>query len=104
RGRAETPRSAPAGGRCAEARRAYQGAIAASPESAFLHRELALVERRAGDTAAAVDQAQQAPTLDPGDTRALALIAEIYESDKQWAKAADAYTAVNAVEPSETIA
>jgi tetratricopeptide (TPR) repeat protein len=96
-------RKAADAGRFDEARRAYEGAIAASPDSAFLHRELAVVERRAGDTAAAVAQAQQAVKLDPGDTRALALIAEIYEGDKQWAKAADAYAAVNAIEPSEAL-
>jgi len=97
-------RKAADGGHVDEARRLYEGAIAASPESAFLHRELALVERKAGNADAAVDQAQQAAKLDPGDARALTLIAEIYEGDKQWTKAADAYAAVNAVEPSETIA
>jgi tetratricopeptide (TPR) repeat protein len=97
-------RKAADAGRFDEARRLYEGAIAASPESAFLHRELALVQRKAGDTAAAIDQAQQAAKLDPGDARALALIAEIYEGDKQWAKAADAYAAVNAIEPSEAVA
>jgi tetratricopeptide (TPR) repeat protein len=97
-------RKAADAGRFDEARRLYQGAIAASPESAFLHRELALVERKAGDSAAAIDQAQQAVKLDPADARALTLIAEIYEGDKEWAKAADAYTAVNAIEPSEVLA
>jgi tetratricopeptide (TPR) repeat protein len=91
-------------GRFDEARRLYQNAIAASPDSAFLHRELAVVERRAGDAAAAIDQAQQAVKLDPSDTRALTLIGEIYEGDKQWTNAADAYTAVNAIEPSEALA
>src|SRR5262249_21564837 len=97
-------RKAADAGRFDEARRAYAGAIAASPESAFLHRELALVERRAGDTAAAIEQAQQAAKLDPGDARALQLIAEIYEGDKQWTRAADAYAAVNAIEPSDALA
>jgi tetratricopeptide (TPR) repeat protein len=97
-------RKAADAGRFDEARRLYQGAIAASPESAFLHRELALVERRAGDMAAALEQAQQAATLDPNDARALTLVAEIYEGDKQWTKAADAYGAVNAVEPSDALA
>jgi tetratricopeptide (TPR) repeat protein len=97
-------RKAADAGRFDEARRLYEGAIAASPDSAFLHRELALVERKAGNTDAAVAQAQQAVALDPGDTRALALIAEAYEAAKEWVKAADAYAAVNAVEPSEAIA
>jgi tetratricopeptide (TPR) repeat protein len=97
-------RKAADAGRLDEARRAYTSAIAASPDSAFLHRELAGVERRAGDTDAAVAQAQQAAQLDPSDTRALTLIAEIYETAQQWTKAADAYTAVNAVEPSDAVA
>ena len=97
-------RKAADAGRLEEARRAYQSAIAASPDSAFLHRELAAVERRAGNPDAAVAQAQQAAALDPSDARALTLIAEVYEGAQQWSKAADAYTAVNAVEPSEAIA
>src|SRR6185436_5772603 len=53
-------RKAADAGRFDDARRAYAVAIAASPDSAFLHRELALVERRAGNTAAALDQAKTA--------------------------------------------
>jgi tetratricopeptide (TPR) repeat protein len=97
-------RKAADAGRLDDARRAYQSAIQASPDSAFLHRELAGVERRAGNTDAAVAQAQQAATLDPTDTRALTLVAEIYEGAQQWTRAADAYAAVNAVEPSEAVA
>ena len=97
-------RKAADAGRLDDARRAYVAAIAASPESAFLHRELAAVERRAGDTTAALDQARQAAQLDPSDTRALTMIAEIYEAARQWGQAADAYAAVNAVEPSEAVA
>ena len=48
--------------------------------------------------------AQQAATLDPADARALMLVAEIHEGNRDWAKAADAYAAVNALEPSETAA
>ncbi|HEY2435348.1 MAG TPA: tetratricopeptide repeat protein [Vicinamibacterales bacterium] len=97
-------RKAADAGRVDEARSLYANAIAASPESAFLHRELADVERRAGNADAAVAQAQQAARLDPADTRALMLIAEIQEAGQQWAKAADAYAAVNALEPSEAVA
>jgi tetratricopeptide (TPR) repeat protein len=87
-----------------EARRAYAEAIAASPDSAFLHRELAAVERRAGNTAEALAQAQEAGRLDPLDSRTLALVAEIYETSHQWSQAADAYAAVNAVDPSDATA
>jgi tetratricopeptide (TPR) repeat protein len=97
-------RKAADAGRFDEARRDYQAALAASPDSAFLHRELAGVERKAGNSAAALAQAQQAVQLDPTDARALTVIAEVYEADRQWAKAADAYAAVNAAEPSEATA
>ena len=40
-------------GRLDEARAAYQRALAATPDSAVLYRELGMVERRQGDTAAA---------------------------------------------------
>jgi tetratricopeptide (TPR) repeat protein len=90
-------------GRYDEARQAYRNAIAASPDSAFLHRELAIVERRAGDSAAAIAEAQEAVKLDASDTRALTIIAEIYESSQQWSQAADAYAAVDAVEPSDVL-
>lgn len=99
----ETARKAADGGRTDDARREYLAAIAASPQSAFLYRELAAVERRAGDTASALIHAEQAIALDPGDVRALTLIAEIREANAEWAKAADAYAAVNAVEPGEAI-
>ena len=91
-------------GRLDEARRAYTEAIAASPESAFLYRELAAVDRKAGDAAAALAHAEQAVKLDPTDARSLGLTAQIYEEQHQWAKAADAYAAANALEPSDALA
>ena len=99
----ESARKAADGGRTDDARREYLTAIAASPQSAFLYRELATVERRSGDTASALVHAEQAIALDPGDVRALTLIAEIREANAEWARAADAYAAVNAVEPSDAI-
>jgi tetratricopeptide (TPR) repeat protein len=100
----EAARKAGESGRLEEARRAYLAAIAASPESAFLYRELAAIEHKAGDGQAALVHANQAVTLDPADPRALALTAEIYETGREWTKAADAYTALNAVEPSDATA
>jgi tetratricopeptide (TPR) repeat protein len=97
-------RKAAEAGRVDEARRAYKEAIAASPESAFLHRELAIVERRAGNNDAALAEAQEAARLDPLDSRTLMLVAEIYEASQQWKQAADAYAAVNAVDPSDAVA
>jgi len=98
----ETARKAAEAGRVDEARRRYAAAIEASPQSGFLYRELAVVDQKAGDSAAALTHAERAVSLDPGDARALQLVAEINEASQAWAKAADAYTALNAVEPSDT--
>lgn len=99
----ESARKAADAGRSEDARREYLAAIAASPESAFLYRELAAVERRAGDLASALVHAEQAVALDASDTRALTLIGEVREANGEWAKAADAYAAVHAIEPGDAI-
>lgn len=99
----EGARKAADGGRPEEARREYLAAIAASPQSAFLYRELAAVERKAGDVASALVHAEQAVALDPSDVRALTLIAEVREAQGEWTRAADAYAAVNAVEPGDAV-
>jgi tetratricopeptide (TPR) repeat protein len=100
----ENARKAADAGKLDEARRGYLAAIAASPESAFLYRELAAIEHKSGDHASALVHARQAVNLDPADARALMLIAEILEGNRDWTSAADAYAAVNAVEPSEATA
>jgi tetratricopeptide (TPR) repeat protein len=100
----ESARKAADAGRVDEARRRYASAIEASPQSGFLYRELAAIDQKAGDGAAALAHAEKAVSLDPGDARALQLVAEINEANRAWAKAADAYTALNAVEPSEATA
>jgi tetratricopeptide (TPR) repeat protein len=97
-------RKAADSGQTTEARRAYQAAIAASPESAFLYRELALVDRKAGDMDAALRHARQAVELDPADARSQELVGEIYEGQRAWAQAADAYAAAQAVDPSDALA
>ena len=100
----EGARKAAEAGRVDEARRRYASAIEASPQSAFLYRELAVVDQKAGDSAAALSHAEKAVSLDPADARALQLVAELNEASRAWAKAADAYTALNAIEPSEATA
>lgn len=90
-------------GRLKEARTAYEAAIAVSPQSPFLYRELAAVERRDGDPAAALAHAQKASELDPNDSRSLAFIGEIYESQTEYQKAIDAYASALALEPSEEL-
>jgi tetratricopeptide (TPR) repeat protein len=90
-------------GKLREARTAYEAAIAGSPQSPFLYRELAAVERKDGETEGALAHARKAAELDPNDSRSLVLIGEIYESQKDYAKAVDAYTAAAALEPSDEL-
>ena len=96
-------RKAAEAGRLPESRKLYQQAIAASPQSPFLYRELALVERRDGDLAAALVHAQKASELDPADPRTLVLIGEILEARGEGDAAIKAYTQSLALEPSETV-
>jgi tetratricopeptide (TPR) repeat protein len=91
-------------GRLRDARAAYEAAIAASPQSPFLYRELAIVERRDGDVTSAITHAEKAVELDPNDSRALTLIGEIHESQKAYLKAVDAYEAALAIEQSDELA
>ena len=93
-------RGAAAGGRLDEAAQAYTAAIASSPDSAFLYRELAGVERQKGDADAALEHFRKAAALDPGDAKSLAQIGEILEAGGDFDGAAKAYTDAHAIEPS----
>jgi tetratricopeptide (TPR) repeat protein len=87
----EAARAADRSGRVADARAAYGRAIAASPESAFLHRELGVLERRAGNVDQAMAQLGRATELDPLDAAAFVQLAELFESRQDFAGAAAAY-------------
>ena len=88
-------------GRFAEARAAYAQAIAVSPESAFLYRDLALVERRAGENAAALEHFRKASSLDPADAVSLAGIGAILEERGDVAGALAAYVKAREIDPGE---
>src|SRR5204863_5671663 len=60
-------RQAARSGRLDEAAQAYANAIAGSPESPFLYRELAGVERQQGKDDAALEHLGKAVELDPSD-------------------------------------
>jgi tetratricopeptide (TPR) repeat protein len=96
-------RKAAEAGRLAEARQLYGRTIAASPESPFLYRELAVVERRDGALVAALEHAQKAAALNPTEPRNFATIAEIYEAIGDYVKAAEAYRAAVVLEPNEAL-
>jgi tetratricopeptide (TPR) repeat protein len=99
----EIARAAAGTGRLEEAEQAYARALAASPESAFLHRERAQVARRRGNAAAALEYFRRAAELDPTDVTSLLQIAELLEGQGNLADAEAAYRRAAAVEPSREI-
>jgi tetratricopeptide (TPR) repeat protein len=99
----EAARDAARAGRLDLARDAYRRALEGSPDSAFLHRELGVVERRRGDTAEALAELKRAVELDPSDVTSLVQIGEILEEQQDYVGAADAYRAAAELEPSEAL-
>lgn len=98
-GTIEAARRARAAGRLDEARAAYERALAASPDSAFLHRELGEVERRWGNTEEALRHYRRAADLDPGDAAAWTGIGELLEQRGDFAGAERAYRRAAEIEP-----
>jgi tetratricopeptide (TPR) repeat protein len=86
------------------ARAAYEQAIAASPDSAFLYRDLAIAERRAGRSAEALVQVRQALTLDPNDARAHATLAALLDEQGDAAGALVEYERARTLDASEVSA
>jgi Tfp pilus assembly protein PilF len=84
-----------------EAKAAYQQAISASPESAFLYRELALVEQQAGQSAEALEHFRRALQLDASDARSLAAIGAILERQGDVIGALSSYERARAIDPAE---
>jgi tetratricopeptide (TPR) repeat protein len=96
----ETARFAEKSGRIPEARAAYERAIAASPESAFLYRELGVLERRAGNINQGLSRLRRATELDPLDATAFVQLAELLESQQDFAGAETAYRKAVELDPS----
>ncbi len=96
----ETARAAAKSGRVPEARAAYEQAIAGSPESAFLYRELGVLERRAGNDEQALSRLRRATELDPLDATAFIQLAELLESRQDAAGAEAAYRKALDLDPS----
>ena len=96
-------RAAARAGRLDEAIRAYTAAIASSPGSSFLYRELAVVEREHGDAQAALDHFRKAVELDAADAGSLVQIGELLEAGGDLDGAAKAYSAALAVEPNADV-
>jgi tetratricopeptide (TPR) repeat protein len=84
-----------------EAASIYRQAIAASPESGFLYRDLAAVEQRAGQSATALEHYQKAVEIDSSDARSMAGIAAILESQGDVIGALSQYEKARAIDPAE---
>lgn len=91
-------RSAAADNRLEQARTAYARAIQLSPDSAFLHRELAMVERRQGDADRAVQHFTRAIELDASDTSALVALGDLLADRQDYQGADAAYRKAAAIE------
>lgn len=93
-------RQAARSGRLDEAAEAYSRAIAASPESPFLYRELAMVERQQTKADQALEHFRKALALDPTDVRSLIQIGEIQEARGEYDAAVQTYSEAAGLEPS----
>ena len=100
----ERARTTAAAGKLEESRLAYRRALEASPETAFLHRELGVVERKLGANAAALDHFRRATALDPDDAASLVQIGELLEQQQDFAGAEAAYRKAAAIAPGEDVA
>jgi tetratricopeptide (TPR) repeat protein len=92
-------RAAAESSRLDEARRLYERAIADSPESAFLYRDLAMVERKAGRAAEALEHLRRAVQLDPSDARAHAAIGALLDEQGNTVAALEALERARALDP-----
>jgi tetratricopeptide (TPR) repeat protein len=83
-----------------DARAAYAQAIAASPESAFLYRDLGAIERTSGRPEAALEQFGKALELDANDAQAHAAIGSLLEEQGDAAAALASYEKAAAIDAS----
>jgi tetratricopeptide (TPR) repeat protein len=99
----DAARRAAEAGRLAEAHALYDRTIAASPDSPFLYRELAVVERREGNLDAALAHARKAVEMNPGEPRNFITLGEIFDAQGDFVRAVEAYNAAIAIEPNAAI-
>jgi len=83
-----------------EAARLYEQAIAASPDSAFLVRDLADVEAKQGKTEQALARYQRVIEMDPTDAASRIRIGEMLDARGDVAGAQKMYAEANTLEPS----
>ena len=91
-------RQAAQAGRSEEASRRYRAAIAASPDSPFLYRELGLIELQRGESDPALEHFRRAVELDPSDAASLGQIGRLFEQRGDLAEALRVYDEALAIE------
>jgi tetratricopeptide (TPR) repeat protein len=96
-------RQAAAAGKLDDAAHAYASAITSSPDSAFLYRELAAVERRQGQDDAALADLRKAIALDPTDASVLVQVGDVFDARGELEAAAKAYGDALALEPNDAV-
>ena len=84
-----------------EAATIYRQAIATSPDSAFLYRDLAAVEQKAGQNTEALEHYRKAVELDANDARSLAGIGAILEAQGDVLGALASYERARAIDADE---
>lgn len=96
-------RQAAADGKLEDAARAYASAIASSPDSPFLYRELATVERRQGNGDAALADFRKTLALDPTDASSMVGVGDLLAEGGDLEGAEKAYTDALLLEPSDAV-
>jgi tetratricopeptide (TPR) repeat protein len=99
----EAARAAAAAGQTVEARAGYERALSVSPDSAFLYRELGMIDRANGDEEAGLDRFRRAAELDPGDALSLIQIGDLLAERRDFEGAESAYRRASAIEPSDNL-
>jgi tetratricopeptide (TPR) repeat protein len=96
-------RQAAADGKLDNAAREYASAIASSPDSPFLYRELAVVERRQGNADAALADFRKAMDLDPTDAGSVAAVGDLLAERGDLEGAEKAYADALLLEPNDAV-
>jgi tetratricopeptide (TPR) repeat protein len=90
-------------GKFDDAARAYTNAIASSPESAFLYRELASVEAKRGKTDAALADLRKSLAIEPADAGSIVQVGDLLAAQGDFDGAERSYTEALSLEPSGAV-
>ncbi|MGE0703686.1 MAG: tetratricopeptide repeat protein [Vicinamibacterales bacterium] len=99
----EDAREAASAGRLDVAADAYATALASSPDSAFLYRELADVEARLGNPTQALAHFTRATELDPSDATSFFRIGQLREAQGELQEAISAYETAASLDSNPSI-